>query len=76
VNGNGFSPGGVTNAPLGSEVINDGIYVDVTQGPAKITANHADGNAGHGIENIGGTDGGGNTAASNHTAPQCVGVAC
>jgi hypothetical protein len=76
VNRNGFTPAGVTNAPLGSEVIDDGIYVDATNGPVTITANHADGNAGHGIENIGATDGGGNTATLNHTAPQCVGVAC
>jgi hypothetical protein len=76
VSGNGFVPGTVTNAPLGSEVVNDGIYVDVTNGPVTITANHAQGNAGHGIENIGATDGGSNTATLNHTAPQCVGVAC
>jgi hypothetical protein len=76
VSRNGFAPVGVTNAPLGNEVINDGIYVDVTQVSVTITANHSEANAGHGIESIGGTDGGGNTATLNHTAPQCVGVAC
>jgi hypothetical protein len=74
--GNGFQPGGMTNAPIGTEAIDDGIYVDVTHGSVTLTTNHADGNTGHGIENIGATDGGANTATMNHTAPQCVGVAC
>jgi Right handed beta helix region len=76
VSGNGFSPGNMTNAPLGTAVIDDGIYVDVTQGTVTLTANHADGNTGHGIVAIGATDGGNNTATLNHTAPQCAGVAC
>jgi hypothetical protein len=50
--------------------------VTFASGVVTLTANHANGNSGHGIENIGATDGGANTATLNHTAPQCVGVAC
>src|SRR4029079_11118105 len=61
--GNGFDPGTATNDPLGTEVLNDGIYVDVQPGSTTLRANHANFNADHGVQASGATDGGGNTAS-------------
>jgi parallel beta-helix repeat protein len=76
VSDNGFDPGSATDAPIGNAPLVDGIHVGVTSGKITLTANQANGNAGHGIGSSGATDGGGNNATLNHTAPQCVGVAC
>lgn len=55
----------------------DGVRVEATH-PAGITVsrNHARGGRGHGINAPGVTDGGGNRATGNRTAPQCIGVVC
>ncbi len=79
--GNGFNPAGATNAPLGTDLINDGAYANVLAGndAAAFTFRHniATGNAGHGIQALAGiSDGGGNTASGNGGADQCLGVAC
>jgi hypothetical protein len=73
---NGFTPGNATNQPLGSVPLDDGISVDVTSGSVVLAGNVAGGNADHGIEATGATDGGGNKATGNHGSPQCVGVIC
>lgn len=56
---------------------NGGSGMSGTGNPGvRITNNVARGNGGHGIDVTGATDGGGNVATGNATAPQCVGVAC
>jgi parallel beta-helix repeat protein len=76
VSDNGFHPGTATDAPIGRAALDDGIHVTVTPGTVTLAANQSNSNAGHGIEAVGATDGGGNNAALNHTPPQCVGVTC
>jgi hypothetical protein len=74
---NGFAPAGATNDPIGTDPLNDGIYVNVVAGSTvTLTNNHANNNADHGIEAVGVTTSSGNTAFGNHGSSQCVGVTC
>jgi hypothetical protein len=75
--GNGFAPHGTTNAPIGTDPLNDGIYINVIAGSTvTLTNNHANSNADHGIEAVGVSTSSGNTATGNHGSSQCVGVTC
>jgi hypothetical protein len=74
--GNGFAPAGATNAPIGNDPLNDGIYVYVLAGSTvSVTNNITNHNADHGIEAVGVTTSSGNTAVGNGST-QCVGVTC
>lgn len=67
---NGYAPGSLLD-PTGHP-LTSGVWADA----GTFTGNTARANAGHGIEGYAVTDGGGNTARSNRTEPQCVGVVC
>ena len=69
--GNGFAPG--ANVDTAGNPLVSGVWSD---DGTTFTANQAIGNAGHGIEAYGATDGGGNSAWGNGLEPQCVGVVC
>lgn len=59
-------------------VSDQGLAVRVTEGAGSVVVadNQARRNAGIGIDTVGVTDGGGNTARSNGGTSQCVGVVC
>lgn len=69
--GNGFAPGANVD-PAGNPLVSGAWSDDGTT----FTGNQAIGNAGHGIEAYGATDGGGNSAWGNGLEPQCVGIVC
>lgn len=74
VRSNGFTPSGVVDS-LG-QVVDDGIHSVSGIGEVVVGGNSANDNADLGIEAVGATDGGGNTATGNGNAAQCTGVAC
>ena len=67
---NGFAPGSHVDAS--GNPLTSGVWA----GSGTFTGNRAIGNAGHGIEAYGVTDGGANTAKGNGAEPQCIGVVC
>lgn len=73
--GNGFSPGAYLDE--NGVVLNDGAHIQTARGAvAVVSGNIANSNAGSGIDTLGVTDGGGNTARRNGGPGQCVGVVC
>ncbi len=75
VSGNVANGNGTADPPAGA---GDGLQVDITNYASGITVtgNRADDNRGYGIDSVGVTDGGGNTASGNHGPGQCLGVTC
>lgn len=74
-----FSAGGVLAIDISGNrfLRNGGDGLSGTGNAAVVVANNrAVRNGGHGINVSGVTDGGGNRASGNATAPQCVGVTC
>ena len=67
VSGNVANGNGTADPPAGA---GDGLQVDITNYASGITVtgNRADDNRGYGIDSVGVTDGGGNTASGNHGA--------
>jgi parallel beta-helix repeat protein len=73
--GNGFSPGAWVDE--NGAVLNDGAHIQTARGAvAIVSGNIANSNAGSGLDTLGVTDGGGNTARRNGDPGQCVGVVC
>jgi hypothetical protein len=68
--GNRFQRNGGDGLSGGGPQIGSGVTI------VRVADNLAVGNAGHGINLVNVTDGGGNVARGNATAPDCIGVTC